>query len=250
MGKIQSQIIIITAALLAVSCSRQTMSVEELRVEHMENPSVVDATHPRLSWINVPKSQKARGIKQTAYRIVVASSMENLKQGIYDLWDSGKQLSEESDLIPYQGKTLPSAQDCYWKVQTWDQDGKPTAWSKPSYWGMGLMNEDEWQAQWIAPLLGGPGAPLLRKHFDSKGQIKQAKVFVCGLGYFELYVNGERIGDDYLVPNMTDYTKRFDLEKGPIAISGNMSRHRVMYLAYDITKQIQEGRIQKCNHID
>ena len=242
MGKIQSQIIIITAALLAVSCSRQTMSVEELRVEHMENPAVVDATHPRLSWINVPKSQKARGIKQTAYRIVVASSMENLKQGTYDLWDSGKQLSEESDLIPYQGKTLPSAQDCYWKVQTWDQDGKPTAWSKPSYWGMGLMNEDEWQAQWIAPLLGGPGAPLLRKHFDSKGQIKQAKVFVCGLGYFELYVNGERIGDDYLVPNMTDYTKRFDLEKGPIAISGNMSRHRVMYLAYDITKQIQEGR--------
>ena len=66
MGKIQSQIIIITAALLAVSCSRQTMSVEELRVEHMENPAVVDATHPRLSWINVPKSQKARGIKQTA----------------------------------------------------------------------------------------------------------------------------------------------------------------------------------------
>ena len=118
MGKIQSQIIIITAALLAVSCSRHTMSVEELRVEHMENPAVVDATHPRLSWINVPKSQKARGIKQTAYRIVVASSMENLKQGIYDLWDSGKQLSEESDLISYQGKTLPSAQDCYWKVQT------------------------------------------------------------------------------------------------------------------------------------
>ena len=65
---------------------------------------------------------------------------------------------------------------------------------------------------------------------------------MCGLGYFELYVNGQRIGDDYLVPNMTDYTERHDLDKGPIAIAGNMSGHRVMYLAYDVTKQLQKGR--------
>lgn len=233
---------IMAAALLTASCARQQLSVEDLRVEHMQNPSVVDATQPRLSWINTPKSQTARGLKQTAYRIVVATSMKKLQQGNYDLWDSGRQESDASSLVAYQGKPLPSAQDCYWKVQTWDQDGKPSAWSKPARWGMGLLDAADWKAQWIAPSLDHAGAPLLRKQFDTRGKVKQAKVFVCGLGYFELYVNGQRIGDDYLVPNMTDYTERHDLDKGPIAIAGNMSGHRVMYLAYDVTKQLQKGR--------
>lgn len=233
---------IMAAALLTASCARQQLSVEDLRVEHMQNPSVVDATQPRLSWINTPKSQTARGLKQTAYRIVVATSMKKLQQGNYDLWDSGRQESDASSLVTYQGKPLPSAQDCYWKVQTWDQDGKPSAWSKPARWGMGLLDAADWKAQWIAPSLDHAGAPLLRKQFDTRGKVKQAKVFVCGLGYFELYVNGQRIGDDYLVPNMTDYTERHDLDKGPIAIAGNMSGHRVMYLAYDVTKQLQKGR--------
>ena len=233
---------IMAAALLTASCARQQLSVEDLRVEHMQNPSVVDATQPRLSWINTPKSQTARGLKQTAYRIVVATSMKKLQQGNYDLWDSGRQESGASSLVAYQGKPLPSAQDCYWKVQTWDQDGKPSAWSKPARWGMGLLDAADWKAQWIAPSLDHAGAPLLRKQFDTRGKVKQAKVFVCGLGYFELYVNGQRIGDDYLVPNMTDYTERHDLDKGPIAIAGNMSGHRVMYLAYDVTKQLQKGR--------
>ena len=233
---------IMAAALLTASCARQQLSVEDLRVEHMQNPSVVDATQPRLSWINTPKSQTARGLKQTAYRIVVATSMKKLQQSNYDLWDSGRQESDASSLVAYQGKPLPSAQDCYWKVQTWDQDGKPSAWSKPARWGMGLLDAADWKAQWIAPSLDHAGAPLLRKQFDTHGKVKQAKVFVCGLGYFELYVNGQRIGDDYLVPNMTDYTERHDLDKGPIAIAGNMSGHRVMYLAYDVTKQLQKGR--------
>lgn len=232
---------IMAAALLTASCARQQLSVEDLRVEHMENPSVVDATQPRLSWINTPQSKTARGLKQTAYRIVVASSMKKLQQGNYNLWDSGRQESDASSLVAYQGKPLPSAQDCYWKVQTWDQDGKPSAWSKPARWGMGLLQASDWKAQWIAPSLDHAGAPLLRKQFKTRGKVKQAKVFVCGLGYFELYVNGQRIGDDYLVPNMTDYTERHDLAKGPIAIAGNMSGHRVMYLAYDVTRQLQKG---------
>lgn len=229
------------AAMLATPCAGQKMRVENLRVEHMENPQVVDATQPRLSWTNTPRSAKARGLRQTAYRIVVASSLKKLKQGNYDLWDSGRQESDASDLVAYQGTPLASAQDCYWMVQTWDQDGKPSAWSKPAHWGMGLLQPGEWKAQWIDPVQEGAGAPLLRKRFDTRGKVRQAKVFVCGLGYFELYVNGHRIGNDLLVPNMTDYTERHDLDKGPIAIEGNMAGHRVMYLAYDVTRQLQEG---------
>ncbi len=229
------------AAMLSIPCAGQKMSVESLRVEHMENPSVVDATQPRLSWINVPRDRKARGLRQTAYRIVVASSLKNLKQGNYDLWDSGRQESDASSLVPYQGKALATAQDCYWMVQTWNQDGKPSAWSKPAHWGMGLLKAEDWKAQWIDPMQEGTGAPLLRKCFKARGKVRQAKVFVCGLGYFELYVNGERIGNDLLVPGMTDYTERHDLAKGPIAIDGNFTAHRVMYLAYDVTGQLQQG---------
>lgn len=232
---------IMAAAALTASCASQQMSVGDLRVEHMDNPSVVDATQPRLSWINTPRSSKARGLKQTAYRIVVASSLDNLKRGNYDLWDSGRQESSESNLVPYQGKALLSAQDCYWKVQTWDASGHCSAWSQPAHWGMGLMKASDWKAQWIDPAQEGTGAPLLRKCFETRGKVRQAKVYVCGLGYFELYLNGERIGDDRLVPNMTDYNERHDLNKGPIAIDGNFNEHRVMYLAYDVTEQMKQG---------
>lgn len=242
MEKRQQQIIaIMAAAMLAASCASRQMSVEGLRVEHMENPPVVDAVQPRLSWINTPHSRKARALRQTAYRIVVASSLENLKRGNYDLWDSGRQESSESNLIGYQGKPLASEQDCYWKVQTWDGNGNPSAWSKPSHWGMGLLDAGDWKAQWIAPGQEGTGAPLLRKCFQARGKIRQAKAYVCGLGYFELYVNGERIGEDVLVPNMTDYCERHDLDKGPIAIEGNFTEHRVMYLAYDVTEHLKQG---------
>lgn len=229
------------ATMLAIPCAGQQIKVGNLRVEHLTNPSVVDATQPRLSWINTPRNEKKRELKQTAYRIVVASSLKNLKQGKYDLWDSGKRNSSESDLITYDGKPLASAQDCYWQVRTWDQDDKATSWSKPAQWSMGLLSASDWKAQWIDPMQEGTGAPLLRKCFETHDKVRQAKVFVCGLGYFELYVNGQRIGNDYLVPNMTDYTERHDLLKGPIAIEGNMSGHRVMYLAYDVTKQMQKG---------
>ena len=233
---------VMAAAMLAIPCAGQQMRVENLRVEHMENPPVVDATPPRLSWTNTPRDAKARGLRQTAFRVVVASSLKNLKRGNYDLWDSGRRESDTSILVPYQGKALEPAQDCYWMVRTWDQDGKPTAWSKPAHWGMGLLRPNDWKARWIAPSQEGNGAPLLRKRFGTRGKVHQAKVFVCGLGYFELYVNGQRIGDDLLVPGMTDYTERHDLDKGPIAIEGNMAGHRVLYLAHDVTGQMRKGQ--------
>ena len=227
------------ASAMLVSCSRCPLRVESLKVEHMDNPTVVDAAKPRLSWINAPKSQKDRGLAQSAYRIAVATSLENLKKGNYDLWDSGKVESGESNLIEYDGEELASGQDCYWKVMTWDRNGNASSWSKPSSWGMGLLSAEDWKARWIDPGQDDAGAPLLRKLFETKGKIRQAKIFICGLGYFELYVNGERIGKDLLVPNMTNYTRRYDLENGPIAIKDNFTDYRVMYLAYDVTGNLK-----------
>ena len=216
------------------------LTVKSLTVEHMKDPTTVDEPRPRLSWINEVADAKIRGERQTAYRIAVASSREKLEAGDYDLWDSGKVLSEQSTLVPYGGSSLTSGQDCYWKVQTWNAKGKVSEWSDTGYWGMGLLHPSDWKAQWIS---AGQekGAPLFRKAFKLKSGIKKAKAFVTGGGYFELYLNGQRVGNDYLVPNFTNYTVRKDLDKGGLALDAKFTAYRVLYLAYDVTEMLRSG---------
>ncbi len=217
------------------------LRVTDLRVEHMTNPAVVDAAQPRFSWVNEPKDERVRDERQTAYRIVVASSEDGLRRGRYDLWDSGRVMSDRSVLVPYGGRPLASGQDCYWRVQTWNAQGKPSKWSATGRWGMGLLKASDWKAQWISSAQK-EGAPLLRKSFTLKRQVQRAKAFVTAGGFFELYINGERVGEDYLVPNLTNYSNRKDLDKGYIAIDPRFTDYRIMYLAYDITEQLRKGR--------
>ncbi len=230
-----------TALLLIVpQLASAQLNVGKLTVEHMENPTTVDATHPRLSWINEARDGSVRGQRQTAYRIVVASTKEKLEAGEYDLWDSGRTESEQSTLVPYEGKALTSGQDCFWKVQTWDAKKKASAWSPVGQWGMGLLSPADWKAKWICADQPS-GAPMFRKAFRLGSGIRQAKAYVTAGGYFELYVNGQRVGDDYLVPNFTNYTTRPDLDKGGLALDAKFTAYRVLYLAYDITKMLRNG---------
>lgn len=228
-------------ALLAPAFTHAQLRVTDLRVEHMKNPSVVDAAVPRLSWVNEASKANQREQSQKAYQIVVASSKENLKKGFFDIWDSGKQESAESSLVPYAGAELQEYKDYYWQVRTWNQDDKVSDWSEVAQWGMGLKNED-WTAKWISSLKDGFEGPLFRKPFTPRGKVKQAKILICGLGFFELYVNGERIGDDYLVPNLSNYSKLTDLDTYPISLDPNFRDYRVLYMGYDVTAQIVEGK--------
>ena len=139
----------VAAAVVAPLAVSAQLKVTSLTVEHMKNPSTVDVPAPRLSWINEAKDGKVRGERQTAYRIVVASSAEKLDAGEFDVWDSGKVPSEQSTLVPYGGRRLTSGQDCYWKVKTWNARKKASEWSETGYWGMGLLNARDWKAQWI-----------------------------------------------------------------------------------------------------
>lgn len=75
-------------------------------------------------------------------------------------------------------------------------------------------------------LLGEPHnrpAPLLRKEFDLDRELESARLHICGLGYYELHLNGERIGDRVLDPGTTDY------------------EYTVLYSSYDITNELREG---------
>lgn len=106
-----------------------------LRCEYRNNPLGIDDTQQRLSW--QVKSDR-RGQSQGAWRILVASSKDLLKQNIDDLWDSGRVINDETVNIVYAGKPLASGQECFWKVRVWDKSGN-SQWSEPASWSMGLL---------------------------------------------------------------------------------------------------------------
>jgi len=74
----------------------------------------------------------------------------------------------------------------------------------------------KWQAQWIGrlgvclPNWEGPilPAPLFRSGFDVQGVVRCARLMMCGLGYYELYLNGRKVGDHVLDPTVTQYDRR------------------------------------------
>ena len=146
--------ILLTVVVVSLGCSLPLGSAragepapETLRCEYLVNPLGIDETQPRLSWTT---QSTGRAKAQSAYRILVASDLKRLDRDTGDLWDSGKVMSNRSIQIAYDGVPLKSQMQCCWKVRVWDKDGEPSAWSKPAYWTMGLLSQDDWKARWIA----------------------------------------------------------------------------------------------------
>ncbi len=227
-------------------------------VEYTQAPLAIGIRTPRFSW-EVPLI--GRGRKQTAYQILVASSEALLEPGQADLWDSGKVASLQSTQVEYAGEPLRGNMDCYWCVQVWDDAGAPAGFSAPECFGTALLHDSDWQAEWIgmgpaeeptfdpyslnqsdatnglqlaeadyqlmAPefreLEPEIRAPMLRKGFAVANPVKRARAFVCGLGLFELSLNGKRLGDDVLNTPRTE------------------CRERVFYFTYDITDGLSIG---------
>jgi alpha-L-rhamnosidase len=201
---------------------------ENLRCEYLINPSGIDVITPRLSWYSTSEQKNQ---KQTAYRILASSSSEKLNSDNGDLWDTKKVVSDESINIVYSGKQLNSGDECYWKVKVWDAKGKESEWSEPAKWSMGLLNKEDWKGYWIGldSLVGEDkqyslSARYLRKEFTVENKVVKATAYICGLGLFELYLNGEKTGDQVLAPALSEYPKRS------------------YYMTFDVTKNINEGK--------
>jgi alpha-L-rhamnosidase len=124
------------------------VTVTHLRCEYRADPAGIGELHPRLGWI-LQAEAGARGVRQTAYQIIVAASPEVLAQGVGNLWDTGKVNSDQMQHLVYAGRTLGSRQQCWWKARVWDEAGGESAWSVPAYWSMGLLAAEDWRAQWI-----------------------------------------------------------------------------------------------------
>jgi alpha-L-rhamnosidase len=376
---------VISVFLFASCTEKKTFKQpQKLQTKYQASPIGIDVATPRFSW---QLNDTARGAEQTAYQLIVSSSMRLLKKGVGDIWDSEKVESDQSLHVKYNGPALESRKIYFWKVKTWDQDRNESSWSKPASWEMGLLKREDWQARWvgldvepdrselekygnwiwhpdekglnipiyfrksftlpegrtvrkamlgvtadnefeawvngagkgrgddwqrifsmditndlhegenilaytamttqpeycglifyldlvyadgtneyissgagckvslkpsgswkkagyndeswinaeiIAPYGGGywgyidapgpvPRSTLIRKEFTAAKQVKKARAYVTGLGNYELYINGEKIGNDLLTPGWTDY------------------HNRVQYQAYDITDHVQTG---------
>lgn len=195
---------------------------QQLRCEYLENPLGIEETRPRLSWqVNDPR----RGARQTAYQVLVASSVAVLAQDRGDLWDSGKVISDRTTHIEYAGAPLRSRQRCYWKVRTWDQHDQPSPWSEVHWWEMGLLSPEDWFAEWIGlrDETAPPPCVYLRKPFTLGKPVRRARLYATALGVYELRLNGRRVGDHILAPEWTNY------------------RRRVLYQTYDVTNLLTRG---------
>ena len=170
--------------------------VHRLTCEFLTDPLGIDAKAPRLCW---QMRSSARGAAQTAYQVLVASSLARLQADRGDFWDSGRVESSESVLIEYGGTRLKSRDRCYWKVRLWNQRGRVSDWSKPARWTMGLLGEADWDAEWIGmdEQFGNPEYPWLRSTFTLRALPSDALAYVAAMGYYELYVNGQKVGEDF-----------------------------------------------------
>lgn len=210
----------------------------ELRCEYLNNPLGIDRTEPHLGWLISTNDANLKNIKQTGYQVLVASTPALLNKNTGDLWDSKKTATDNSAHIIYNGKKLPSEQACYWKVRVWTKTGngaeQTSDWSEPAQWSMGLLSKTDWKAEWIG--LNGDAeftdtatehrrlaARMLRKEFTTTKKISKAYAYICGVGFFDLHINGALISDQLMNPALSGYNKR------------------LLYNTFDVTHQLITG---------
>lgn len=214
------------------SKDRQPNAPTGLRVDYTDEPNNVPlltdpATAddqvpygPRFTWRLATDDRNAR---QSAYRVIVASAPEVLAQDVGDVWDSGRTESPRSTNVSFQPeRTLDPDETYYWKVRVWDQDGNASPWSEPARFTTTIPDTpDHWEGTWIGlddpvPMhepsdvgpVGNRDSPLLRTELALDKPVERARAHVLTLGWGEMYINGERVGDDQLNPAWTRFEDR------------------------------------------
>lgn len=204
--------------------------VQNTTCEMLVNPMGIDVMQPRLSWEIVSDQYS---VQQKSYQLLVASSLEKLNANEGDLWNTDKVASRQSIHIKYGGTKLQSRMRAFWKVKVWTNAGE-SKWSEPNTFTMGLLYYKDWPKGWIGfdrPFAWDNiqtdsrlSARYFRKEFQQTKKVKYATASIIGLGLYELYINGKKVGEDVLTPAATDYTRN------------------VKYNTMDVTSYIQEGK--------
>ena len=201
------------------------VTVTELKTERMVNPMSIDTPRPRLGWV---LTSDKNDVMQTSYHIIVASTAGKADSLKGDLWDATVE-TDQSQWIRYAGKELRSNTPCYWRVKVNTTQGE-SDWSETAVWNVGLLNEADWSGQWIGLDRAMPwdveeihsrlSSRYLRTEFKAEKPVRRATLYISGLGMYEAYINGKKVGDQVLAPAPTDYRKT------------------VLYNAFDVTQMI------------
>ena len=228
--------------MLVQMANSQHLKVDELRCAYLQNPIGVDHSKPMLHWKLISNQ---RSVLQTAYQILVSDDSLALVKHQGNVWKTGWVNSSQSIQVSYAGKPLVAAKKYYWKLQIKDNKGNTSQWSSIASWRMGLLRKADWKnAQWMAygilpdsskiiPAVHGNGKkswgpgkavlPLFRKAFTLNKKIKEATLFVSGLGHFDMSLNGKKIGDHFLDPGWTQDSKQ------------------ALYVGFDLTAMLKNG---------
>lgn len=216
-----------------------------LRTEYRIDPAGLDEPLPRLSWILEPTSDNTRGHRQTAYQITAARSLEGLTNGGSDLlFDTDKVASAQNVLVDWPGEPLVAGDRIHWRVRSWDEADSATEWSDPAFFSIGPLETLDWAgAEWIAnptnndvptgwnpPDVINPD-PYLRRTVNLAEQPTLATAWISSVGYHEMFVNGQRVTEDVLVPNVSDLN------------------NRALYREYDLTPLLQTGENEILVHL-
>ena len=165
------------------------------RVNHRIEPLGIDDRRIVFSW-NL--HDDTPDTVQTEYRITVRN-----------LWDSGWIKSDRTIEVPFAGKDLQSSTRYEWSVAVKNNRGETAQLAKPAAFTTGILS-NAWTAKWISMnRTDNDPLPIFRKTFDRdpKKKIEHAVVHICGLGHFELNINGKKVGDHFIDPAWTNYRK-------------------------------------------
>jgi alpha-L-rhamnosidase len=187
-------------------------SATQLKLDEMSNPLGFENLKPNFSWEIKPNGKST---KQTAYQIIVSSTEDNLKKDLGDIWNSNKTKGTASTKIEFKGKVLESRKKYFWKVKIWNEKAKPSTWSETGNWEMGLLNMTDWTATWIGKL-GTEGKPAkaidLQKEFNLAKRAIKARVYVTGMGAYNIIFNGKKVGSNLLQPNWVNYNSNLEYQ--------------------------------------
>ena len=216
--------LIISGALLLKSCTnKNSLQIEDLKCEYKTNPLGIDNLSPRFSWKIIDQNQ-TRGQKQTAYQILLSSSLKNLEANLADVWDSGKVVSNQSTNVQYEAKNLSSATQYFWKVKIWDASAKESNWSSAAHFVTGLLSKEDWKGDWIYNKnQNKKDHNWYRKNFTLDTNPNSALIYVASFGYHEVYVNGKKVSEAVMNP-VNSFLKK-----------------RLPYLTYNVKEFLKEG---------
>ncbi|MDR4946131.1 family 78 glycoside hydrolase catalytic domain [Neobacillus cucumis] len=207
------------------------LQVTNLTCEYRTNPLGIDLNQPRLSW---RIESDRRGTLQHSYKIQVS-----LTEGFENpLWDTGVIESDQSLHIEYDGPSLVSRTRYYYRIKVWDNFGRESNWCDISWWETALLDSSEWKASWITPNpeeIHPQAEPtfMLRKQFELKKQIESARIYATGVGLYELYLNGNKVGDELLAPGWTSYHKRIQYQTYDVTADLNINNNVIGVMLAD-----------------